>query len=78
MDAVSGENYNKYLVEMVKAAGQDLVENAEKLVGDMNMRTDFTIQLTFDQEGVPKIEVLTCYISQKCMERDKELRTVKE
>ena len=74
----TGENYNKYLVEMVKAAGQDLIENADKLVGDMKLRTDFTIQLTFDQQGVPKIEVLTCYISKKCMERDQELRTVKE
>lgn len=71
----TGENYNAYLVEMVKAAGQDIVENAEALVGTMRYRTDFTIQLTFDQQGVPMIEVLTSYVSKKCMERDTELRS---
>ena len=70
--------FNEYLVEMVKACGQDLVENAENIVGNLNGRTDFTIQISLEEEGqsdfVPKIEILTAYFSRFCLEKQSELR----
>ena len=73
----SGKKFNDYLVEMVKACGQDLVENAENIVGKLENRTDFTIQISLAEEGeanfVPKIEILTAYISRFCLEKQQEM-----
>lgn len=71
------KKFNDYLVEMVKACGNDLVENAENIVGNLNMRTDFTIQISLCEDGqnnfVPKIEILTAYISRFCLEKQQEM-----
>ena len=73
----NNNKFNDYLVEMVKACGQDLVENAENIVGNLQNRTDFTIQISIEEEGqsnfVPKIEVLTAYISRFCLEKQREI-----
>lgn len=69
--------FNQYLVEMLKACGQDLIENAEEIVGKLENRTDFTIQISLCEGGqnnfVPKIEVLTSYISMFCVEKLREI-----
>ena len=69
--------FNEYLVEMLRCCGQDLIENAENIVGNLDMRTDFTIQISLCEEGqrnfVPKIEILTAYISRYCLENQKNL-----
>ena len=69
--------FNDYLVEMVKACGQDLIENAENIVGNLHMRSDFTIQISLCEDGqsnfTPKIEILTAYFSRFCIEKQKEM-----
>lgn len=67
--------FNEYLVEMLKACGQDLIENAEEIVGKIDNRVDFTIQISLAEEGqktIPKIEVLTAYISRFVIDKMKE------
>lgn len=54
------KNYQEELVEMVKAAGQDLIDCAEDLVGTADLITNFDIRLKFpqvDQLEPPTIEV---------------------
>lgn len=54
------KNYQEELVEMVKAAGQDLIDRADDLVGTAELITDFDIWLRFpqvDQLEPPTIKV---------------------
>lgn len=62
MSAV-GKDYRKQLVEMVKAAGQDVIDRAEDLVGNGDLLCGFDIWLRFPQGGdLPTIEVTKSYI----------------
>lgn len=46
------------LIKLVKAAGQEVIDRAEDLVGeDTNFLADFDIWLRFDDTGLPQIEV---------------------
>lgn len=55
------DDYNKLLINMVKAAGQELIDRADEIVGSTKYRTDFYITLDFpmgkDAEA-PTIEVV--------------------
>ncbi len=67
--------YNKLLIEMVKAAGLELNERAEELVGESELITDFNIWIRFNQEsGIPTIEVDKEVIARKCIEVRREAK----
>lgn len=57
---LSISSYNKLLIDMVKAAGQELIDRAEEIVSSTEYRTDFYITLDFPQgsKEAPTIEVV--------------------
>ena len=56
---LTGEQYRKFLVEAVKAAGQMMIDNAEDAVGNSDLMTDFSIKFDFSQENNRSIPVMT-------------------
>ena len=60
---VYSEKYRQKLIDMVKAAGQDVIDRAEELVGNGDLICDFDIWLRFPQNGVPTIELTRSYLS---------------
>ena len=56
---LTGEQYRKFLVEAVKAAGQMMIDNAEDAVGNIDLMTDFSIKFDFSQENNRSIPVMT-------------------
>lgn len=63
--------FRQRLVELVKAAGQEVIDRAEDLVGDGDLISDFDITLTFSVDGqlvdeVPTIELSRSYRSKRC------------
>ena len=55
----TGEQYRKFLIEAVKAAGQMMIDNAEDAVGNIDLMTDFSIKFDFSQENNGSIPVMT-------------------
>lgn len=60
---VYSEKYRQKLIELVKAAGQDVIDRAEDLVGNGDLICDFDIWLRFPKNGVPTIELTRSYLS---------------
>ena len=61
----TGEQYRKFLVEAVKAAGQMMIDNAEDVVGHIDLMTDFYIKFEFSQEdrgGIPKMTIIKSHL----------------
>ena len=56
---LTGEQYRKFLIEAVKAAGQMMIGNAEDAVGNTDLMTDFSIKFEFSQENNGSIPVMT-------------------
>lgn len=56
---LTGEQYRRFLVESVKAAGQMMIDNAEDAVGNIDLMTDFSIKFDFSQENNGSIPVMT-------------------
>ena len=56
---LTGEKYRKFLIEAVKAAGQMMIDNAEDVVGHIDLMTDFCIKFEFSQENNGSIPVMT-------------------
>ena len=48
---LTGEQYRKFLIEAVKAAGQMMIDNAEDVVGHLDLMTDFSINFEFSKEN---------------------------
>ena len=62
---LTGEQYRKFLVEAVKAAGQMMIDNAEDVVGHLDLMTDFSINFEFSQEncgGVPEMTIIRSHL----------------
>ena len=55
----TGEQYRKFLIEAVKAAGQMMIDTAEDAVGNTDLMTDFSIKFEFSQENNGSIPVMT-------------------
>ena len=64
-------DFRPRLVEMVKAAGQEVIDRAEDLVGEGDLITDFDIWLRFPMNGrgmfdaCPTIGVTRSHVSKK-------------
>ena len=62
---LSGEQYRKFLIEAVKAAGQMMIDNAEDVVGHIDLMTDFSINFEFSQEdhgGIPEMTIIKSHL----------------
>ena len=59
------EKYRKFLIEAVKAAGQMMIDNAEDVVGRLDLMTDFSINFEFSQEdrgGIPVMTIIKSHL----------------
>ena len=68
--AIQKKNFREQLVDIVKAAGQEVIDRAEELVGQGDLMTDFDIWLRFPLDGptftaCPTIEVTKAYVNKK-------------
>lgn len=62
---LTGEQYRKFLIEAVKAAGQMMIDNAEDVVGHLDLMTDFSINFEFSQEdrsGIPEMTIIRSHL----------------
>ena len=62
---LTGEQYRKFLIEAVKAAGQMMIDNAEDAVGHIDLMTDFCIKFDFNQEdrgSIPEITIIKSHL----------------
>lgn len=68
-------NFQKKLIQAVKDAGQEIVDNAEDFVGSGNMLRDMTITIRFDPEidmCLPTIDVDKTYLCKRAYDRFRE------
>ena len=73
MKTNSPEEFRELLRKMVKAAGQEIIDRADDLVGDGDLMNDFDIRINFSIDGrmvdmVPEIEVCRSYASKNCVD----------
>ena len=62
---LTGEQYRKFLIEAVKAAGQMMIDNAEDTVGHIDLMTDFCIKFEFSQEdrgSIPEMTIIKSHL----------------
>ena len=62
---LTGEQYRKFLIEAVKAAGQMMIDNAEDAVGHIDLMTDFSIKFEFpqgDRGGIPEMTIIRSHL----------------
>ena len=62
---LTGEQYRKFLIEAVKAAGQMMIDNAEDAVGHIDLMTDFSIKFDFNQEdrgSIPEMTIIKSHL----------------
>lgn len=64
---MTGEEFRKQLVELVKASGQEVIDRAEDLVGEGDALSDFDIWLRFPPDSIPTIEVSKSYCSKNAI-----------
>lgn len=62
MATMVGDNYKEYLKGLVKAAGKELIERADDLVGNGDLISSFDIWINFPQNSVPTIEVQRAHV----------------
>lgn len=65
-------DFQKKLIQAVKDAGQEIMDNAEDFVGSPIMFSDMTITIRFDPERVPTIDVDKTYICKRACDRLRE------
>ena len=61
----TGEQYRRFLIEAVKAAGQTMIDNAEDAVGHTDLMTDFCIKFDFNQEdrsSIPEMTIIRSHL----------------
>ena len=69
------DNFQQKLIQAVKDAGQEIVDNAEDFVGSSNMLNDMTITIRFDPESkmyLPTIDVDKTYLCKRACDRLRE------
>ena len=64
----SAESHRDKLVEAVEAAGEYIAENADKLVDRIELKTTFSITLTFGQDGYPEIVIEQAHAMRNVLE----------
>ena len=56
------------MVELVKAAGREVILRAEDLVGDTDGMWDMDIWLQFPEDDLPRIDVSRSLASKECFD----------
>lgn len=64
------------MVELVKAAGREVVLRAEDLVGDTDGMWNMDIWLRFPEDGLPRIDVSRSLASKECFDAILDMKTV--
>ena len=64
---MTGEEFRKQLVELVKASGQEVIDRAEDLVGEGDALSGFDIWLRFPSDSISTIEVTKPYCSKNAI-----------
>ena len=62
---LTGEQYREFLIEAVKAAGQMMIDNAEDVVGHIDLMTDLSINFEFSKEdrgGIPEMTIIKSHL----------------
>ena len=63
------EEYRQLLAAMIRAAGAELGEKAEEIVGEMDRISGFQIVLDFPQEtAIPTIEIRRTHVNIEALE----------
>ena len=65
--------YKQKLIKQIKAAGQELIDRAEDMVGKEGGITDLAIVCTFEQNAAPEIAVHRSWIQQEREIAEQEL-----
>ena len=50
-------DYRQKLVRMVEETGKYISENADKIINELDWKTDVTLWIRFNQKEVPTIEI---------------------
>lgn len=61
-------DYRDRLVDMVKATGEYITNNADKIVDTADMKLSFTISVSFDTESLPEIVVEQSHFMREVVE----------
>lgn len=52
-----GDDYRPYLIKLVKAMGQEVINRAEQIVGNGDLIVDLSLWIRFPQDGFPTLEI---------------------
>ena len=66
--------YKEELIEHIKACGQSIIDNAEKIVGDCKFDTGTYIELHVGNDETPYISVTKNFISERFIEKKNEFK----
>ena len=61
---MNSKDYRSYLVECVKTAGNMIIDMADDIVGNTDVITNLTIEVSFDQENrdIPEITITRMHL----------------
>ena len=65
--------YKQKLIKQIKAAGQELIDRAEDMVGKEGGITDLAIVCTFEQDAAPEIVVHRSCIVRNWIQQEREI-----
>lgn len=52
-----GDNYKPFLTQLVKSAGQEVINRADDIVGEQMGICDLSICIRFSQDSIPTLEI---------------------
>lgn len=58
-------NYRDLLVNMVRATGEYITNNADALVDPLDLKTDYTMHIYYPQDGLPEISITQDHVMQE-------------
>lgn len=64
--SVTAEDEHRFMVKLVKAAAQEVIDRAEDLVGSCDYLTALDIWLRFPPNECPQIEVSKEHVARRC------------
>ena len=57
--------YRELLVNMVRATGEYITNNADALVDPLDLKTDYTMHIYFPQDSLPEISITQDHMMQE-------------
>ena len=64
----SAKEYRNKLVDMVYATGIYMIRNADKIVDLADLKVDFSINISYEYNEPPKIEIIQSHAMRELME----------